>query len=143
MSLPGKIEIIEIPSLADRQGSARLAFAARAVGEAEASAAAHEAGSYLLADDLCQKLRLEGLELPGNGELGALSPARWRPSLSGLPAGAEVCGLELSREQERRLARFARAGESPEKLFRLAEHLFFEEPLKVAIRYTAPRFKPS
>jgi hypothetical protein len=137
----GHSEIIELASLADRQGSARLAFAARAVGEAGAAEAAAAAGPYLLADDLCQKLRLEGLSLPENGELRALSPNRWRPGLNGLPEGAEVCGLILSREQEKKLAALAPAGASPEKLFRIAEHLFFEEPLKVAIRYTAPRFK--
>lgn len=134
-------EIIELASLASRQGSARLAFAAKAVGEERAMEAAAEAGPYLLADDLCQKLRLEGIDLPGNGELRALSPSRWQPALKGLPEGAEVCGLLLSREQEKALAKFARSGDSPEKLFRIAEHLFFEEPLKVAIRYTAPRFK--
>lgn len=136
-------QIIELASLADRQGSARLAFAARAIGEAGALAAALEAGPYLLADDLCQKLRLEGLDLPGNGEFRALSPHRWHLSLDGLPEGAEIRGLILSREQEKRLAGFAGAGHSPEMLFRIAERLFFEEPLKVAIRYTAPRFKRS
>lgn len=141
MSLPAQSETIELASLADRQGSARLAFAAKAVGEEAALAAAAEAGLYLLADDLCQKLRLEGLELPENGELAALSPSRWRAGVSGLPEGAEVCGLVLSREQEKRLARFAQAGDSPEKLFRIAEHLFFDQPLKVRVRYTAPRFK--
>lgn len=135
--------IIELASLADRQGCARLAFAAKAVGEAEAAKAAAAAGPYLLADDLCQKLRLEGLELPENGELAALSPGRWRPGLNGLPAGAQITGLILSREQEKKLAAFAPAEASPERLFRIAEHLFFDEPLKVAIRYTGPRFKPS
>lgn len=137
----GQSEIIELASLADRQGSARLAFAAQAAGMEAALAEAKAAGLYLLADDLCQKLRLEGLNLPENGELAALSPARWRPGLQGLPEGAEVVGVIFSREQEKRLAAFAPAGLAPETLFRLAEHLFFEEPLKVAIRYTAPRFK--
>lgn len=135
-------EIIELPSLASRKGSARLAFAARAVGEQGALAQAAEAGSYLLADELCQKLRLEGLELPENGEVRALSPRRWRAGLNGLPAGAEVLGLVLSREQEILLARFAKAEESPARLLQIAEHLFYEEPLKVTVRYTAPRFKP-
>jgi hypothetical protein len=143
VSLPDQTEIIEIASLSDRLGSARLAYAARAVGKEKALVAAAEAGAYLLADELCQKLRLEGLEIPGNGELSALSPNRWRPGLTGLPEGTEVCGLILSPEQEKRLTAFAGGGHSPGELFRLAEHFFFEQPLKVAIRYTAPRFKPS
>jgi hypothetical protein len=136
-------ETIELASLAERQGSARLAFAANAVGEEKALAAANAAGPYLLADELCQKMRLEGLVLPENGELRALSPSRWRKGVKPLPDGAEISGLVLSREQEKSLAAFAPAGASPELLFRIAEHLFFEEPLKVTIRYTAPRFKPS
>jgi hypothetical protein len=54
--IPPDCELFELPSLAERKGSQRLAAVAAIVGEEEAQAAALRAGHYLLDDELTHEL---------------------------------------------------------------------------------------
>lgn len=139
--LPHDCELFELPPLADRNGSARLAYADQAAGTKAVDQAVAAAGPYLLADELCADLRLKGLDLPADGEFRALSPTRWRREVAVLPEGVEVRGLILAPAEEKLLTRLGARPQSPSELLQIAEHVFFERPLKVAVRYTAPRFK--
>jgi hypothetical protein len=136
------MEWFELSALERRRGAARLAELAALLGAENAQRATALAGPYLLADELAKQLRLEGLELPANGELRALSAEHWESRVAALPEGAEVCGLDLSPEQKRvfRAATKGRPIESPAEALKIAEHLFYGESLKVAVRYTGPRF---
>ncbi len=144
--LPEGCSLFEIPALALRRGKMRLQVVQRILGPSEAQLAVEKAGPYLLADELCQNLRLRGLELPENGEVPCLSPNRWQENIATLPLEAEVFALFLSDSQEKALKNFFHDWQQPQNLsqfLEIAQHFFYEESLKVAVRYTAPRFKPS
>jgi hypothetical protein len=138
--LPPGCTLFELPSLAARKGSARLRAVEEVLGAEGARRAARAAGPYLLSDELCRKLRLEGLEI--EEELSALSPSRWEPGLPASPPEAELVGILLEPNQRKRLLRFAPALGSPQAALSVAERFFYERPLKLIVRYTAPRFKP-
>lgn len=141
---PKGAECLVLSSLAQRTGAKRISLASEVVGRDQALAAAAKAGLYLLEDELADKLLLDGLSLPKSGELVALSPSRWRATeVPCLPQGAELLGLVLERGQEAQLKMFVRKQPptSAEAMIAIAEHLFFYDSLKVAFRYTEPRFK--
>lgn len=142
-SLPEGADWFELPSLEERRGSARLAEVAAIVGAEGAKLAAQRAGPYLLADSLVRELQLQGIALAEEGELPALSPPRWRPALEqGLPENAQVLGIHLSSSSLAAFTSFLGAArpESAAGLVELAEHFFYRDSLKVALRYTGPRF---
>jgi hypothetical protein len=143
LELPEGATCLELPSLASRRGSRRLAVVEGVLGVSGAAVAAGTAGKYLLDDNLARGLRLKGVELPESGELSCLSPERWRSGLpDGLPESVEVLGLLLSREQRFQLQSFLQGRSVPtgaRDLLELAEHFFYEDSLKLAVRYTGPR----
>ena len=84
-----------------------------------------------------------GTGIPLNGEVVALSPDRWRLHVAqGLPASAEPVGIVLTKMQRERLLAFlgSRLPHNPAQALLFAEKFFYGDSLKVAVRYTAPRF---
>jgi hypothetical protein len=51
-------------------------------------------------------------------------------------------GILLHQDRRKQLLRFASGLRRPEEILSVAEHFFYEQPLKLIVRYTAPRFKP-
>lgn len=154
LPLPAGLSLEALQPAADALGNQRLAGAEEILGRESSLAVAKRAGPYLLEEGLALKLGLEGLELGEEGEVPALTPARWgrypealsweklRARLS--EGGGEACGLLLSKEQAAAFLRFlsrqrisAEEG-SPEKFLELARHFFFGKPLNVVVRYTGP-----
>jgi hypothetical protein len=139
---PSGTQVFELASLADRRGATRLAVVQEVLGN-QASHSAAAAGSYLLEDDLCTKLRMAGVDLPTDGELSCLSARRWSMDAPALPAGVEILGLCLEARRRKEFLSFLQgrpAPGSPLQLLAIAEHFFYSQSLKVLIRYTAPRF---
>jgi hypothetical protein len=113
------------------------------LGPSMAKAAALRAGPFQLEDSLRERLLLEGLSIQPDGELTCLSPGAWRAEAGGLPKNAHVEGILLEPGKERVFVSFVSRWRKPEsagELLALAEHFFFQDSLKVAIRYTEPRF---
>lgn len=142
-SVPKGCEARELPALAAVKANARLEILKSVVG-AQGPKAAKDAGLYLLEDKLALELKLQGLNLPKNGEVPSLSPARW-PELAAddepVPEGAR--GLLLEPAAVRRLRTFLRASGARGSLgaldlIHLARHFFYEEPVKIVVPTRTP-----
>lgn len=154
LPLPAGLSLEALQPAADALGDQRLDGAEELLGRESARALAKRAGPYLLEEGLALKLGLEGLELGKEGEVEALTPARWGRHPEALSweqlrarladSGGEARGLMLSKEQAAAFLRFlsrqridAEEG-PPEKFLDLARHFFFGKPLNVVVRYTGP-----
>lgn len=135
-----------VPSLSSLRGSERVVVLESVLGEKLAESVSARAGLYLLDDSLAHDLRLRGLDLPENGELPALSPARWKKiSEEAIPVGRLV-GVLLSPEKKNALQLFLRASRHEitlDDLVNVARHYFYEDSLNLLVEYTAPRFNQS
>jgi hypothetical protein len=157
LPLPAGLEIAPVRPVAEELGQERLAEAGKLLGPAEAKALAEKLGAYEVETAKAKELGLEGIRLGRNGELPALSPARWArdsgaESWEALKArlketNATVAGLSLSPDQRQAFLRFLarnrkdpEGAPGPERMVELARHFFFSEPLNVVLRYTGPRF---
>ena len=120
------------------RGASRLKVAARVLGDTtSAKAFAKSLGTYQLENALTQSLRLEGLLLPENGEVAALSPIRWleasadaRPldlvCLEWEERGLELEGILLGAEERAAFFTFLRSSRTKEQLGPWQMALVFE-----------------
>lgn len=132
-----------IPSLSAQKGTERLLLLSEILGSREvAKRVADEAGQYELSDSLVQQLQTKGLILGENGEIAALSPARWDFSLGVVPEG-KILGILLPKEKQKKFLDFLKLGNAPatlEAMLELARHFFYEDSLNLVVEYTLPRF---
>ncbi len=154
--LPHGLSFVVLHHASGELGAERLGAAAEVLGERGARDAAENLGRYELDDESARRLGLAGAQPGPEGEVPALSPSRWAEQPEAdtwaqlqtrLSEGAEIVGLVLSRSQRESFLRFLTRNHgneaeslTAEKAVRLARHFFFQEPLVVVLRHTAPRF---
>ncbi len=141
--LPDGLAIQEVPSLAAEIGYLRIDEAEKILGKENLQRAVKRVGPYLLEEELTEKLRMKGLTLPADGECKSLSAQRWPRSLPSGEFSREVIGLLLSSKEQKTFQSVTRGAQdfrSSAEALEFCRHLFFEQNLKVVVRYTAPRF---
>jgi hypothetical protein len=135
--------IVEIPPLASELGAKRIQEVASLVGEKEAKKAVKRVGPYLIEEELAEQLKMRGAKLGKNDEILALSANRW-PDSAEIPAiTGEILGFLLDEEAIKTLKSVCVSMDSfedPVSALKFLRHLYFEQSVKVVMRYTAPSF---
>jgi len=140
---PEGFQCVELPSLSEEMGAERMERLRRLLGSEGAVRAAKRVGPYLLDEELTERLKMKGLDLPDDGELSALSANRWPKTPSTVEKIQCVAGVVLSDSQKKTFQSVLRGSLkilSAEESLELCRHLFFDQKLKVVVPYTAPRF---
>jgi hypothetical protein len=135
--------ILEIPPLAHELGAKRIQEAISLVGENETKKVVKRVGPYLIEEELAEQLKMRGLKLGKGDEVCALSANRW-PFSAELPSiSGEILGFCLSESEKKTLKSVGVSVDSFEDAIialKFLRHLFFEQSVKVVMRYTAPSF---
>ncbi len=146
-SKPDGLFCVELPSLLEEMGAERVQSLKRLLGSEGAERATKRIGPYLLDEELTEKLKMKGLDLPEDGEFAVLSANRWsKTSLNTSPKTEmlpSIAGVVLSDSQRKTFQSVLRGSQktlSVEESLELCRHLFFDQKLKVVVPYTAPRF---
>lgn len=145
-SIPEGFHAIELPSLSDEQAACRYKSLRQILGPNAADRAAKRVGPYLLDEELTEKLKMKGLDLPEDGELKALSANRWPREIAQVEELSSMTGVILTESQRKTFQSVMRLRRTPLSVtdgLELCRHLFFEQKVKVVVPYTAPRFHQS
>lgn len=142
-STPNGFSCVELPSLSEQMGAERVQRLRRLLGPEGAERAVKRIGPYLLDEELTEKLKMKGLDLPEDGEFFALSANRWAKSSLKEEKLHSIAGVVLTESQRKTFQSVLRGSQktlSEEESLELCRHLFFDQKMKVVVPYTAPRF---